>query len=43
MHRVLRQIDVHIPLERAVFEPVQDVYRGFVEGQSDLVRKANFD
>lgn len=41
--RVFRQIDVHVPLEVAAFEPVQNVHGRFVEGQRDLVGKVPVD
>jgi hypothetical protein len=39
-HRVFRQIDIHVPFEFAVFEPVQHVHCVLIEGQRDLVGKA---
>jgi hypothetical protein len=37
--RVLRQIDIHVPFEVALFEPIQNVHCRFIERQRDLVRK----
>ena len=41
--RVFRQINVHIPLEFAAFEPIQYVHRVLAEGQRDLIRKVPVD
>ena len=36
--RVLRQIDIHVAFEVALFEPIQNVHCRFIERQRDLVR-----
>lgn len=41
--RVFRQIDVHVPLEFAAFEPIQYVHRVLIEWQRDLIRKVSVD
>jgi hypothetical protein len=41
--RVFRQIDVHIPLERGPFEPVENVHGCLIEGQRHLEWKVSID
>jgi hypothetical protein len=40
---VRRQIDVHVPFERRVIEPFENLHRGFIERQSHLERKVSID
>ena len=42
-HRVCGQIDVHVPLEHAILEPIQDFHDSLVEGQGHLERKVPVD
>lgn len=42
-HRVRGQIDVHVPRERAGFEPVEHLHRGLIEGQRHLEGKVAVD
>lgn len=41
--RVGRQVDIHVPLERLAFEPVEDIHGGFVERQRHLEREVTVD
>lgn len=41
--RVGRQVDVHVPLERLAFEPVEDIHGGLVERQRHLEREVTVD
>jgi bifunctional non-homologous end joining protein LigD len=42
-HRVCRQVDVHIPLKAALFEPIENVHGRFVECQRHLIGKVSAD
>jgi hypothetical protein len=42
-HRIRGKIDVHIPLKVALFEPIENVHRRFVERQRHLVGKVSVD
>lgn len=42
-HRVRGKVDVHVPLERTAFEPIERLHRGFVEGHLHLEWKVPVD
>src|SRR5690348_1360141 len=42
-NRARRQIDVHVPLERAVVEPREHLHRDLVKRERDLIREVSID
>ena len=37
------QIDIHVPLQRLAFEPVENIHRGLIESERHLERKVPID
>ena len=42
-HAIRGKVDVHVPLERRAFEPIEDFHGRLVEGQRHLERKIPVD
>ena len=42
-NRARRQVDVHVPLKRAIIEPREHLHRELVERQLNLVREVSID
>jgi hypothetical protein len=42
-HRICREVDVHIKIESALFEPIEYIHGGFVKRERHLIREVLID